>query len=295
MIIHVNCGLGNQMFQYAFGQAIGMSTGINVSYDLSWFEKKNIAETGTPRKYELNVFETNIIEPKLFYLLKYDLYDSSFIHRLYKKALRSTGIVNLLYEQNEFMIDYSLINRINKKSYIVGYFQTEDYFIKYENSIRNMFRFRYELSENSKKYYNDILKSNSVGIHIRRGDFLKYKSFGTCSNEYYINAIKYILSKIDAPKFFIFSDDLNWVKEQSFFNNLNISYVEGNIEDKSYEDMRLMSLCRHNIISNSSFSWWGSWLNNNQNKIVIAPKRWFADDNMNAKVKRLIPSSWIKL
>ena len=137
-----------------------------------------------------------------------------------------------------------------------------------------------------------ILNSNSVGIHIRRGNYVADAQVnhihGTCDMDYYNRSIKYISGRITNPHFYIFSDEIEWAK-QNFKIEFPMTYVDTNIgfdgenyqDDKNYEDLRLMSQCKHNIIANSSFSWWGAWLNVNPNKIIIAPKNWFADTEKN--------------
>jgi len=140
-----------------------------------------------------------------------------------------------------------------------------------------------------------IKEKNSVSLHIRRGDYLTMQkaidTIGVCPLDYYDKAIREITRKIKNPTFFIFSDDINWVKENLKTNSPTIFVSGGKLKD--YEELILMSKCKHNIIANSSFSWWGAWLNNNPNKIVIAPKKWFKDTSKNTR--DLIPESWLKL
>jgi hypothetical protein len=114
---------------------------------------------------------------------------------------------------------------------------------------------------------------------------------GLCPISYYQNAINYISAQVEQPYFFIFSDDMGWAKE-NLKMDLPCIYIDHNHGAESYNDMRLMSLCQHHIIANSSFSWWGAWLNASSNKIVIAPKKWFANNN---NVKDLLPIDWITL
>lgn len=147
---------------------------------------------------------------------------------------------------------------------------------------------------------NKINETESISLHVRRGDYvsnLKASSeHGVCSIDYYKKAIEHIKSKIKDKKnicFFLFSDDPIWVKDNMTFINDEIVVIDFNNEEKSHEDMRLMSACKHNIIANSSFSWWGAWLNNNQEKIVVAPEKWFKVDNYDTR--DLYPANFIKL
>lgn len=138
-----------------------------------------------------------------------------------------------------------------------------------------------------------ITAKESVSLHIRRGDYLTAENSifqNICTPTYYKNAVSYMNSNVVNPYYFIFSNDIEWCK-----NNLNldnITFVDWNIGVNSYKDMQLMSLCKHNIIANSSFSWWGAWLNNNPNKVVCVPKRWY---NNKATVYGECPDSWVRI
>ena len=133
--------------------------------------------------------------------------------------------------------------------------------------------------------------ANSVAIHIRRGDFVKNASHGICDINYYQNAIEIIKNKIPAPTLFVFSDDLPWV-QQNLKTELPIVYVS-QLELDETEELMLMSQCQHQIIANSTFSWWGAWLNQNPEKIIIAPKKW--NNRYQKHYKYLVPEEWITL
>jgi hypothetical protein len=141
----------------------------------------------------------------------------------------------------------------------------------------------------------EIGNTNAVSLHVRRGDYVHNSTnaatYEVCSLDYYRASIRHMAERIQQPKFFIFSDDIAWVK-----NNLKIDfphhYVDCNHGEESYNDMRLMSLCQHHIIANSSFSWWGAWLNPNREKIVIAPKNWFAIER---DTRDLYSAGWMTL
>ena len=133
-------------------------------------------------------------------------------------------------------------------------------------------------------------------MHIRRGDYVSNpttnKLHGTCSLEYYHNAVDIIAAKVSNPHFFIFSDDHEWARN-NFKIDYPLTFVAHNNAGKNYEDMRLMSLCKHHIIANSSFSWWGAWLGSNPKKIVCAPRGWFKDKSLNTN--DIIPSDWSRI
>ena len=179
---------------------------------------------------------------------------------------------------------------------LYGYWQSEKYFIKYKDEILKNFTLKKELSQQSKQFKKIITSTISVSLHIRRGDYISdptTNSFhGTCSLNYYKNAVSLISNRLKDTHFFIFSDDLDWAKKNLDFIS-NITFIELDQDIPDYEEMYLMSQCNHNIIANSSFSWWGAWLNQNPDKIIIAPEKWFMDENINTK--DLIPGSWIRI
>lgn len=167
-----------------------------------------------------------------------------------------------------------------------GYFQSEKYFVDYRDDILNLFKFPKKVILYTKKKYQNLLNNPLISLHVRRGDYLKFPGVHPlCTLEYY----KQALSKLpDINKVLIFSDDIEWCK-QNFIGDRFIF-----IQEEDYISLYLMSLCDYNIIANSSFSWWGAWLNQNPNKVVIAPKLWFGLKS-NHNINDLIPSSWIKI
>jgi hypothetical protein len=168
-----------------------------------------------------------------------------------------------------------------------GYFQSEKYFIHNRQQILDLYDIDEESKKEIDKKYGEILVGNTCSLHVRRGDYLKYPNHHpTCTLEYYSNSIKEFSKD---TKFLIFSDDINWCKK--VFTSENFIFIEGN---KDYIDLWLMSLCKNNIIANSSFSWWGAWLNQNPNKKVITPTNWFGS-SIPHNTKDLIPISWIKI
>jgi len=180
--------------------------------------------------------------------------------------------------------------------YIKGYWNSEKFFAPYKNQIIKDFTFP-ELDEQHNIVISDIIANeNSVSLHVRRGDFVNNSMCGNiCSENYYHNAIKYIQENIESPSFYIFSNDIDWCRNNlsRYFKDSPVTYVTENVADKSYRDMQLMSLCKHNIVANSGFSWWGAYLNLNPNKIVLAPNRWWNSDD--GHQKDVIPDEWIQL
>lgn len=292
-------GIGNQMFQYACGRALASKHKVKLILDLSFLENQSLQKIYIIRNYELGVFSNtaHIANEKELKKLK-----PSYFFRLFSNLKWFRGILmflypNILIESENVSYD-ERINKIKGKCLLIGYWQNELYFKNIKENLYNDFEFSRQLDVRNLARAKKITNSNSVGIHIRRGDYIENlrtnKFHGLCTLDYYKSAIRLVLTKVVDPVFFIFSDDLNWVKD-----NLNIpksnEYIYGNTGNESYIDMQLMSLCKHNIIANSTFSWWAAWLNHNPNKIVIAPKQWYADSVWNEIKKDFIPAKWLKL
>lgn len=279
IIVKLKGGLGNQMFQYATGRRAAYVNGASLKLDISGYEN----QVGiTPREYMLNVFN-----------IKEDFANSIEILRL-KKTFSIFSKRSYVIEKY-FHFDLSIL-KITDNSYLEGNWQSEKYFKDIENIIRKDFVFKKKPDEKNLSTIKKIMNSNSVSIHIRRGDYVldskTNKTHGVCDLDYYNRAIGYVTSKIKSPHFFVFSDDLLWAKQNLILRH-PCEYIIHNVGKKDYEDMRLMSECKHNIIANSSFSWWGAWLNNNDNKIIVAPRKWYNDQSLN--IKDLISENWLRV
>lgn len=284
-------GLGNQLFQYATGRRVALKNGLPLKLDLSWFKDQ------PERPYSLNHFtinetiatsdeiaqlKKNEMNPLKLIVVKFNEFGKPYYHR---KHIQEKS---LDFDRN--------ILQISGSAYLDGYWQSEKYFKDIENIIRKEFTVISPPDSVNTNYAQMIQSSNAVAIHVRRGDYISNPSanqfHGTCSLEYYSRSIDQIMSNIKNPHFFVFSDEPKWTQD-----NLKIdaptTYVVHNPPDKNYEDLRLMSLCSHFIIANSSFSWWGAWLSKNKSKIVIAPSKWFQGTKYNDA--DLLPENWIRL
>jgi hypothetical protein len=191
-------------------------------------------------------------------------------------------------------------NLISPPVLLDGYWQTEKYFKEYGDIIRNDFTLpELESTDDNLPILQKIRKEESVSVHVRRGDYVKYGTnnmfFGICDVEYYKNAIQYLIEKKSNLKFYFFSEDPVWIKENLLNNNIDGTVITGNYGKDSWKDMLLMSHCRHNILANSSFSWWSAWLNNSFDKIIITPKKWFKTDDLRYEPNDIVPESWIRL
>lgn len=293
-IIRVTPGLGNQMFQYAFLLNYKLK-GEEVYLDLApcKHSKKH-------NSYELErIF--NIKEKEVSFWNKFKLIGPSFyigsreitLLKLVNKVIEKLFGDKYIFDSKNYIFEKEANQEFNFNSkylelkddkYIAGYFNSYKYFENIQDEIRKVFTFP-EMLETDKKNFevlNNIRDSQSVSIHVRRGDYIG-SNLDVCDLVYYERAVAKILEilmtrDIDKEniKFFVFSDDINWCKSNFVFLNVyNTIYIDWNKAENSYKDMQLMSECKHNIIPNSTFSWWGAWLNKNTEKIIVVPKYWF--------------------
>ncbi len=273
-IIVFKGGLGNQMFQYAF--YLRLRSRFPHSFYLFDIDRSQREHYG----YELDkIFRINCEKPIKCYRLQQKC--CPFIRRVF----------NLVDQKHYCQYDGVYLKGGYPFVKYNGYWQSEDYFKPIEQIVRETFVFQEELiSKKTKEEAYLLDNSNSVAIHVRRGDYLnKLDLYGLCSKAYYDEAITHIRERVPNPNLVFFSDDINWVKEH--INCAGATYVDWNTSIDSWQDMYLMSCCKHNIIANSSFSWWGAWLNTNKDKIVIAPEPWvnFSRDY------DIVPKEWIRI
>jgi hypothetical protein len=281
IIIKIMGGLGNQIFQYATAKAIAIKKNDVLKLDINSFKNDSFK-----RDYKLDNF--NIKEDIANFIEIRKLRGTfNITEKFCNKFKLNVSKANTYYkEQKQMFFDRDIFNK-NSNLYLDGYWQNENYFSNIREYLLKVFIPK-SISNIAREYLNEIQKCNSISLHIRRKDYLNLKDiYYICELDYYQKAIQIIQDKVENPKFFIFSDDIDWCK-----NNLNIEaiYIENTTD---IEDMYLMKNCKHNIIANSTFSWWGAWLNENKNKIVIGPKKWFVKkewQNLN-----LVSDEWVKI
>jgi hypothetical protein len=262
--------LGNQMFQFAAIYSLAKSKG----YDL-----KIPIENTTFRNHhghKLDLFDC------------FNIPDTFLMHG---NEIQSK--LSFLYNEDGHHYNANFFD-IEDGTNIQGYYQTEKYFQDYKEDIYNLFSFKKELYNKCSKLLNNLRHNSNleiVSVHIRRGDYVTNQAnHPLCPLEYYIEALQTYFSDKNYI-FHIFSDDIEWCKE-IFSGEENLIFSEGN---SHFEDMCLLSLSDHNIIANSSFSWWGAWLNKNPNKRVIAPSKWFGPGLSHLNTNDIIPDTWIKI
>jgi hypothetical protein len=299
IVINIQGGLGNQMFIYAFAKALSLRNNISFKVDNGSFTRYLGQAAYTPRPYELDkVFG---IEAELFSEedRKRLLPDGPLAKAkrlLERKFLPANRQVYIAEGESGFRAD---LLHVRHNCYLDGYWQSEGYFSDFAPQIRALFTLR-QLSAETITWQQQIAAAPMpVSVHIRRGDYVNNpevaRIHNVCGPEYYARAIAHLEAKTGAPlSLFFFSDDINWVKENMAFPQHQNHYVQ--LHDAlPAEEMFLMSRCHHNIIANSSFSWWGGWLNEHADKIVVAPQRWFAAGVHEQNSAFIIPKNWTKI
>ncbi len=296
IIVKLMGGLGNQMFQYALGRRAALRHGTELKLDHSFLESRNTINT--PRDYELHHFHVqcelaNEVDCKFV-----AMHGTGWLKRillanqpLEKQMKRSDRVIN----ERSFRFDPS-IETLPDNVYLNGFWQSEQYFRVISDELRQEFTPIAPLVEMNLQIASSIKDCQSVSLHVRRCDYVTDQHtaafHGTCDLKYYMQAVNMIAQKVSAPHFFIFSDDIAWAKTNLQIHH-PVTIVEQNSPQYGFEDLRLMTLCRHHIIANSSFSWWGAWLNSVPHKIVIAPQRWFKDPAIDTS--DLVPAEWIRI
>lgn len=253
----LNGGLGNQLFQIAATTSAAMKNNDTPTFSLGAHILEN---QGSPAStYQDNILRNvSLVPGKIPY--------------------------SSLYREPAF--EYEEI-KYTKDRCLFGYFQSEKYFSENEKTIRELFSMDKSTSEYLAEKYGHIFDSSKklVSLHVRRGDYLRLSEFHhVCTLDYYKKAME----KFSDVMYVVFSDDLMWCK-------LNLPLGEGYVfaeGNKDFQDLYLMSLCDHHIIANSSFSWWGAWLNENKEKKVVAPRKWFGPKNAHLNTKDIYCEGW---
>ena len=262
----VKGGLGNQMFQYAFYLSL-KNQGADCVLDNSMFDVVTMHQG-----YELDrVFGISAPRVRQTWLHR------SAVRIIYKYKPKSIVFADKPYK-------YCQDALASQNMFFIGCWIHPSYFTSIEEEVRNAFSF-VGINEKNKQFVDELSNIESVSIHIRRGDFLNTPIYDVCKEEYHKKAIDKIIENVNNPQFIVFSDDVQWCNEYLKRFNINYKMVDWNKGKDSYQDMFLMSQCKHNIIANSTFSWWGAWLNQNTNKIVIAPSKWTTEIDMDKTVK----------
>lgn len=288
IIVQLKGGLGNQLFQYAAGCSLAAHHGVPVKVDIAeLFEKKHT--TDTARAFDLEKFNCNPV-----------VASATDIAAVLPSGIRKwTDKLKTCYKRQDykeaaFSFDTGFFKSGNH-IYLRGYRQSEQYFKPVEALIRQQFEIKPVYTDPVKALSDNLKSHNAVAVHIRRKDYLSpaySKIHGALPAAYYNSAARLIAGKTDQPVFYIFSDDPEWVKA-NFNIGLPVVFITNEMSPSAITDFHLISSCRHQVIANSTFSWWAAWLNTSPGKMVVAPQRWFneaAHDTTD-----LLPQSWIRI
>lgn len=282
------------MFQYAAGRALSVKWHEKLLLDTSLFSLQY--PNADKRTYALHVFKN--IRPVFS---KEFLSGGFYMHSRWDNRIRKMFGARARKVLKEASHSFNpLFDEVTAPVLLDGYWQTEKYFKPFENIIRHDFEFPgFGPNDKNNSILEDILMNESVSVHVRRGDYVKYGTanmfHGICDTAYFKNAIQYFLSEKNNLKFYFFSEDAAWIESNLMSPALNASIIGGNDGEDSWKDMYLMSKCKHHIIANSSFSWWGAWLNNNAGKKVVSPKKWFRTDDLFYEPNDVVPMNWIRI
>jgi hypothetical protein len=286
IVTRLQGGLGNQMFQYAAGLSLALARQTQLKLDLALLDSR---DGRTPRTYELDRFRISAeraTPEQLEGLLAKRPLAARISRRLDPRAAA---------RERHFHYDPAVM-RLPDDSCLEGYWQSERYFAHAAARVRQEFGFRNEPSGQNAELAREIAARTAVSLHVRRGDYASDPAtravHGLCSVDYYRRAAAFIAERVRDPVFVLFSDDPEWARTHLDLGGETLA-VDHNGAHNGAEDLRLLSLCRHHIIANSTFSWWGAWLSANPDKIVIAPARWFADGTRDTS--DLLPHRWVTL
>ncbi len=296
IVVRIYEGLGNQMFEYAYAYALSKRAekkNIKIyldmrNRDVTVYDKRRM---GRP----LNMQQFNISLPIAnAEILKHWGYmtEKTLIHKVISR-MQSIGLWKYqVIQEVEFNYSRSCL-RVRDYSYLIGWFQHYQYFEMYREALLKEFTLKREL-QIPIQLQHIMGEYQVISVHIRRGDYITdtraRKAMCVCGRDYYVNAVKYLQSKLSNPHLFIFTNDEKWVEENLQFDLPSV-VISNHYNLTDIQEMVLMSLCNHNIIANSTFSWWGAWLNTHKDKIVIAPKKWFVE----GKRKNIAMEGWIRM
>lgn len=290
VIIRLKGGMGNQMFQYAFGKKMASLLETELVLDLSSLLDRSKGDF-VYRNYDLPIFN---VRDQL--LLKETLLTTLYkpkVRRITKWVQRYISKGKGYIKEQHFHFEPTYLTHPKKETIYEGWFQSPKYFEGIEQEIRGEFTFKKKVLNASQPLLKEIQNTNAICLNVRRTDFLKVDTLNTTNKDYFLKAAQYLASKVKQPIFYIFSDDIEWCRK-----HIQLDYpikVIGH-EHKGFKFgnyMQLMIACKHYIIPNSSFAWWAVWLNKNDSKIVIAPKNWFKDASIDTT--DLVHPDWIRL
>lgn len=295
IVVKLAGGMGNQMFQYAAGRHLAAKYDTELKLDLSFLQDKTPKINFTHREYDLGLFNIEQRFATSEEVVKFGRYRrlNRVIYVLRQKLDQKLPVY---VRENPYRFDQKFFN-IPDNAYIEGYWQSEKYFKAIESDIRREFSFRNGLDANGREMAARISSVNAVCINVRRGDYVTNPAanlhHGVCSVDYFTRAVAEIVARVPDPHFFIFSDDLEWCRENLYLDRPCTIVGDAYAGEKYGQKLNLMTMCRHFIIPNSSFGWWGAWLSTNPGKVVVAPARWCQNPRVDSK--DTTPPEWLRI
>jgi len=291
IIVRLDGGLGNQMFQYAFGRRLAIEHSCPLKLDITPFSLPPSRKGHhVPRKFDLDVFKIDPVFATPDEIREFSRYSS---YDLVDKVVRKLfGFKKTVLLEPHFHFSEGAYNS-SADVYLIGYWQSARYFQEIEAIIREDFTFADPLSEAASQMLSPIVAANSVCLNVRRGDFVVNPFHGTYGNKYFEEADRVLNRRLKDYHYFVFSDDIEWCIENIKLD-VPTTFVTHEYAGPKFQDyLRLMSTCKHFVIPNSSFAWWAVWFNQEPDRIVIAPRNWFQDPSYDTS--DLIPSEWIRI
>lgn len=298
IIVKFYGGLGNQMLEYA--SYVALQERYPTTRVMADIRKYNYLGVHNGLELErLFPIRLNIVFGKTGNVSGLEKYWHYAMHKIIAVFFK-IGLNKFRFVKDNNVLNRDLFHLDTAKNYYLeGYWGNEKYFENAKELVKQHFTFKIPLDSANEELAQKVTGQNSVSVHIRRGDYISEGSLyvDLSKTEYYLNALKYITAHTKDPVFYIFSNEIEWCRTNlTWLKNYQHYFVKGNEGKDSYRDMQIMSLCKHNIIANSSFSWWGGWLNNNPGKIVICPKNYIYDETRNDKIlSEFYPGSWVKM
>ena len=289
ILTRIHGGLGNLMFQYAAGRRLALARGTGLLLDLSPLDDPRVE---TKRHYELGAYPIRATIASAAEREAVAARRDSLAARI---ARRACGGRRGAATERHFHFDPEVLE-LPDGACLQGYWQSERYFADVADDVRRELTLERLASGRNAEMLERIDACHAVSVHVRRGDYVTapraHATHGVCSLDYYRRASRHVAERVADPVFFVFSDDPDWVRAHLRLDGETV-LVDHNAPDAGCEDLRLMSRCRHHVIANSTFSWWGAWLDPRADKIVVAPERWF--QNGERDTRDLLPASWVRL
>lgn len=289
VIVRLTGGLGNQMFQYAAGLRLSLARNVELKLDVRRLQGDSY------RKYHLDLFNISKIfatEEEINRLKRSKI--STWLLLPFRKKIGADFMPPVFYPESQYGFDPQVLE-LGNSVYLKGRFHSEKYFADITDTIAAGYTLK-SVSDKTRELHDEITGTDSVSVHVRRGDYITNSNnlsrYGTCDDKYYAECVQKALEFSDRSKFFIFSDEPEWVSTNMSFPE-NSVFVTNEGLNSDAEEIYLMSLCRQHITANSTFSWWGAWLDRRIDKVVYTPRRWFLAEDLDTR--DLLPETWIKV